>query len=78
MITRGRLIIVLAAITLLIAIVVLPRISQAGRFKWFSAERTASAKQVETTPAQDQKFDITVVASYETAASLLQGTAGGE
>src|SRR6185503_8247911 len=64
MITRGRLIIVLAAITLLIAIVVLPRISQAGRFKWFSAERTASARQVETTPAQDQKFDITVVASY--------------
>ena len=64
MIKRGRLIIVLAAMTLLLAIVVLPRISQAGHFKWFSAERTASAGQVDNTPAQDQKFDITVVASY--------------
>ena len=41
---RGRFLIVLAATVLLLAIVVLPRISQAGRSKWFSAENKAARR----------------------------------
>ena len=66
---RGRFLIVLAATALLLAIVVLPRISQAGRFKWFSAENKA-AEQVDVPLVQNQKFDISVVASYHNDTSI--------
>jgi hypothetical protein len=66
---RGRILIVLAATVLLLAIVVLPRISQAGRSKWFSAENKA-AEQVEAPLVQNQRADISVVASYHNDTSI--------
>ncbi|MGI8735416.1 MAG: hypothetical protein ACR2LM_19190, partial [Pyrinomonadaceae bacterium] len=73
---RGRIMIGLAAALLLLSVVVLPRISEAGRFKWFSseqdpAEKSASAdRSLTSEPVQGQKFDITVVASYHNDTSI--------
>jgi hypothetical protein len=53
---RARWIIVLTATVLLGMLVLLPRISEAGRSGW--------TKDASALPAQDQKGDISVVASY--------------
>ncbi|MDQ2856318.1 MAG: fibronectin type III domain-containing protein [Acidobacteriota bacterium] len=62
---NARLISVVAAVLLLTAIVVLPRITRAARSSWFSAEKTVPANPAPVTNSgQDQKADITVTASY--------------
>src|SRR6186997_3056108 len=67
---RGRFIIVIGSLLLLLAIVMLPRISEAGRFKWFAAAQVSTAPVYPAAPVQDQKFDITVVASYQNDTSI--------
>ena len=67
---RGRFIIAIGSVLLLLAIVMLPRISEAGRFKWFAAEQVSTAPVYPAAPVQDQKFDITVVASYQNDTSV--------
>src|SRR5438132_5781604 len=63
---RARLIIVSTATLLLTLLILLPRITEAGRFKWFGAEKTLATNPVlNASPGQDQKPDITVVASYQ-------------
>src|ERR1700730_3760766 len=71
---RARIILVLTATLLLTSIVVLPRITEAGRFKWFGAEKTPPAKTAVASNAgqdlQDQQSDITVTASYHNDTSI--------
>src|SRR6266850_8496572 len=65
---RAKTIIVLTATLILTTIVILPRITKAGRFKWFGGEKTAAANaEVASNPGQDrpdQNPDVTVTASY--------------
>jgi fibronectin type III domain protein len=62
---RARWIVVLTVTLLLSMLILLPRISDAERFKWIGAEKTLAANPVlNGNPNQDQKGDITVVASY--------------
>src|SRR5712675_1472167 len=71
---RARTIVVLTATLLLTLIVLLPRITEAGRFKWFGGEKTPAANaEVVNNPGQDhpdQKPDITVTASYHNNTSI--------
>src|SRR6266436_3819298 len=62
---RTRWLIVITATLLLSALMVLPRISHAERFKWLGGETALAANPlVNVTQEQDQKGDITVVDSY--------------
>ena len=69
---RARWITVLTATLLLtMLLILLPRISEAERFKWAGAEKILSANPVlNSNPNQDQKGDITVVASYHNDTSI--------
>jgi len=71
---RAGTIIVLTATLLLTMVVLLPRITEAERFKWFGAEKTASPNgALDSNPGQDrqdQKPDITVTASYQNDTSI--------
>ena len=68
---RARWIITLTATLLLTLLILLPRISEAERFKWAGAEKTLSANPVlNSNPSQDQSGDITVVASYHNDTSI--------
>ncbi len=68
---RARWLIVLATTLLLTMLVLLPRITQARRFKWFAAENTLSANPaLNANLGQDQKADITVTASYQNDTSI--------
>src|SRR5258707_10587895 len=66
---RARTIVVLTGILLLTVMVVVPRITEAGRFKWFGEEKTPSANlALASNPGQDlqdQKPDITSGASIQ-------------
>src|SRR6266700_8269782 len=66
---RARTIIVLTATLILTTIVILPRITKAGRFKWFGEEKTPSANlALASNPGQDlqdQKPEITSGASIQ-------------
>src|SRR5713101_7663308 len=71
---RARTIIVLTGILLLTVMVVLPRSTEAGRLKWFGAEKTPPAKTAfamnagRTLPHQTP--DIAVTASPHNATSI--------
>src|SRR5713101_4697951 len=71
---RARTIIVLTGILLLTVMVVLPRSTEAGRLKWFGAEKTPPEKTAFAMNAgrdlQDQKPDIAVTASYHNDTSI--------
>ena len=68
---RARTIIVVTATLLLSMIVLLPRITKAARFKWFGPEKALSANlALAGNLAQEQKPDITVVASYHNDTSV--------
>ena len=60
---RTRLLIVIAAALLLAVLSLLPRISEAERSKWLGGQ-TAQAANTDAIQGQDQKGDISVVASY--------------
>ncbi len=66
---RPRTIVVLTATLLLTLIVLLPRITEAGRFKWIAEEKNAAANAARASNAgrdlQDQKPDITSGASIQ-------------
>src|SRR6266566_3897003 len=66
---RAKIIIVLAATLILTTIVILPRITKAGRFKWFGGGKTPLAiLALASNPGQDlqaQKPDITSGASIQ-------------
>ena len=65
---RARTIIVLTATLLLTAIVILPRVTKAGRFKWFGEEKTPLANLALASAGQDlqdQKTNITSGASIQ-------------
>ena len=63
----ARWLIVLATILGLVAVVVLPRISEAGSLQWYAPD---AAPVVSAVPPQDQKSDITVTASYQNDTSI--------
>ena len=68
---RSRFFIVLAAVLLLALIVILPRISQAGRVGTQPVDEIPSVDLTFTgEPIQNQKFDIKVVASYKNDTSI--------
>src|SRR5882672_4593188 len=68
---RARWIVILTATLLLTLLIMLPRISEAKRFKWADTENTLSANPLpNNNPIQDQKGDITVVASYHNDTSI--------
>src|SRR6266487_5089996 len=71
---RARSIFLLTATLLLTLLILLPRITEAGRLKWFGAEKTPTANPALTSNPgrypQDQKPDITVVASYQNDTSI--------
>jgi len=56
---RAKTIIVLTATLILTTIVILPRITKAGRFKWFGEEKTPVNLALASNPSQDRKPDIT-------------------
>src|ERR1051325_5642257 len=60
---RTRLLIVIAAALLLAVLSLLPRISEAERSKWLGGQ-TAQAANNDAVQGQDQRGDISVVASY--------------
>src|SRR5258706_5668647 len=63
--TRTKSILVLTAALLLTTVILLPRIIEAKRLKSAGAEKTLSANPMpNSNPNQDQKDEITVVASY--------------
>ena len=69
--TRARLLIILAATLPLATLIMLPRISEAKRFGWFGQDNVLSVSLPLTgSPGQDQKADITVVASYQNDTSI--------
>jgi len=68
---RTRLIVIATAALLLITVIMLPRISEAGRATSLGAENALPANPVlNVPPTQDQKGDITVVASYHNDTSI--------
>src|SRR5882672_2937549 len=68
---RTRWIIVVTATLLLTMLILLPRISEAERFKWLGGETALAANPaLNVSPPQDQKGDITVVASYHNDTSI--------
>ena len=68
---RPQWLIVLAITFLLTMLVLLPQITEAGRLKWFASENPPSASPaLNSNPVQDQKSEITVVASYKNDTSI--------
>jgi hypothetical protein len=67
---RARWIIILTATLLLTVLIVLPRISEAERFRWAGAETLSANPVLNSNPNQDQKGDISVVASYHNDTSI--------
>jgi hypothetical protein len=68
---RTRLIVIATAALLLTTVILLPRISEARRSKWLAGETApATSPALNVTQSQDQKGDITVVASYHNDTSI--------
>src|SRR2546430_1050597 len=68
---RARWIVILTATLLLTLLILLPRISEAERSRWTGTGNTLGANPLaNNNPTQDQKADITVVASYHNDTSI--------
>src|SRR3979409_2135476 len=67
---RARWIIVLTATLLLAVLIMLPQISEAGRAGVLTGETLSANPASNLNPTQDQKGDITVVASYHNDTSI--------
>ncbi len=67
---RTRWIVLLTAVLLLTMLMLLPRISEAGRSVLLSETALAAIPPTNLIPIQDQRADISVVASYHNDTSI--------